>query len=181
MSRTIRNRKSRRYWSSVTGEVSYINNNMNNFDASVEVWYEPKPEKQYRKELAAAEKEYDDKVAANGGNNFYQKKIGKSVYTFYIYKPWVGRKIRKTRIRSEEEQLQKYNEEIEKLKKEWAKFTRDGRWSETACNQGFKHEAKKIVRRANKNFCHKVMKDLDYDDEAYPNGHEGDHSVWNWW
>jgi hypothetical protein len=64
--------------------------------------------------------------------------------------------------------------------KEYHTFGRDGTWNETGRNQGFKHEAKKYVRNANKKFCRKVIDGVDYDDDAMPIRKEGKQFSWNW-
>lgn len=61
---------------------------------------------------------------------------------------------------------------------------RDGRGGLTCTtiNTGFKKGAAKMTRRANKRFCKMVVEDDPrWEDTAYPNGHEGDHHIWDWW
>lgn len=62
--------------------------------------------------------------------------------------------------------------------------TRDGRngYTCTTVNSGFKKDAAKATRRANKHFCKMVLdEDPRWEDTPYPNGHEGDTYIWDWW
>lgn len=134
-----------------------------------------KTREEYDRDIKAAEARYHAKIKENGGEyyrawdwwtkEYVIRKIQLDYVSHYYYK----------RIPYPIE------EQMKDRKEEFRRFFRDGVWNETTRNQGFKHDAKKATRRANKEFCHKVMKELDYDDEAYPNGHEGDKFVWSWW
>ena len=68
-----------------------------------------------------------------------------------------------------------------KAKREFATYTRDGKWNETGRRTGFKQAAASCVRRANKRFCGAVMRDEDVDDKIYPHEHLGDYLVWSFW
>ena len=69
----------------------------------------------------------------------------------------------------------------EKAKRDFATYTRDGKWNETGRNTGFKQAAASCVRRANKRFCNAVMRDEDIDNKIYPHEHLGDYLVWSFW
>jgi hypothetical protein len=73
------------------------------------------------------------------------------------------------------------DEVIAKSKRDFSTYTRDGKWSETGKNTGFKRAAAKTVRRANAQFCSSVIRGEEYDDTIYPHEHLGDHLVWNFW
>jgi hypothetical protein len=69
----------------------------------------------------------------------------------------------------------------EKAKREFATYTRDGKWNETGRNTGFKQAAAKCVRLANKQFCGAVIRGEDIDNKIYPHNHLGDYLVWSFW
>lgn len=59
---------------------------------------------------------------------------------------------------------------------------RDGKGSETARRSGFKKEAARHVRRNNRILEKKIINSDDtWENYVYPNEHDGDHFVWNWW
>lgn len=68
-----------------------------------------------------------------------------------------------------------------KAKRNFATYTRDGKWNETGRNTGFKQAAASCVRRANKRFCNAVMRNEDIDNKIYPHEHLGDYLVWTFW
>lgn len=72
-----------------------------------------------------------------------------------------------------------FEEVIAEADKEYLRWTRD-QWSETSRNSGFKRDAARTVRRANKSYCKKVLQD-EWEELVAPNGHEGDHLIWNYW
>ncbi len=63
-----------------------------------------------------------------------------------------------------------------------AKYKRDGRYglTRTVCNTGFKKEASRVVRRANKRFCDRVVAD-NWEHDPYPITKLGSPTEWNWW
>jgi hypothetical protein len=73
------------------------------------------------------------------------------------------------------------DEVIAESKRDFATYTRDGKWNETGRNTGFKQAATRCVRRANARFCSTVIRGEEYDDTIYPHNHLGDHLVWNFW
>ena len=73
------------------------------------------------------------------------------------------------------------DEVIAKSKRDFATYTRDGKWNETNKNTGFKQAAAKTVRRANTRFCSQVKRGEEYEDKIYPHEHLGDHLVWSFW
>lgn len=91
-----------------------------------------------------------------------------------IYPKWVNKFTREKVDWSEEDARKYYGEQ-------WDRFSRDGVMAETIQRSGFKCDAKGHTRRANRKFCHKVLKGEDYDDEAYPRYHDAKYLAWNWW
>jgi len=69
----------------------------------------------------------------------------------------------------------------EKAKREFATYTRDGKWVMSGKNTGFKQAAASCVRRANKQFCNAVIRGEDIDNKIYPHEHLGDYLVWSFW
>lgn len=64
---------------------------------------------------------------------------------------------------------------------EYDSQVRDGYLCDTGRNTGFKREAKRTLRRANREFCKKVMIDEDWEDEVLPDRYLGKALKWNWW
>ena len=73
------------------------------------------------------------------------------------------------------------DEVIAKSKRDFATYTRDGKWNETGKNTGFKQAAARRVRRANSQFCSAVIRGEEYDNTIYPHEHLGDDLVWSFW
>ena len=73
------------------------------------------------------------------------------------------------------------DEVIAESKRDFATYTRDGKWNETSRNTGFKRAAASCVRRANKRFCYAVIRGEEYEDTIYPHEHLGDYLVWSFW
>ena len=73
------------------------------------------------------------------------------------------------------------DDEISEAKKEYATFTRDGKWNETGRNTGFKEASKLKIRRENKRLCNKIIKDEEYDHVSYPDRYIGKPSIWDFW
>jgi len=73
------------------------------------------------------------------------------------------------------------DEVIAESKRDFATYTRDGKWNETSRNTGFKRAAASCVRRANKRFCSAVIRGEEYEDTIYPHEHLGDYLVWSFW
>mgnify|MGYP003474351929 FL=1 len=74
-------------------------------------------------------------------------------------------------------------ETIRIAKDEFARWARDGRdgLTETSRNSGFKYDAKKTVRRANKSFCRSVLSGDDHENIPTPIRKEGKKHKWDWW
>lgn len=74
-------------------------------------------------------------------------------------------------------------ETLAKAKEEYAQWARDGRHglTKTTHNTGFKTDAKKTVRRANKSFCRAVLSGDDYENIVLPTVKLGKLHIWNWW
>lgn len=143
-----------------------------------------KPEDQYQAEVAAAELEWIETLKkasfdADGrpyiGTRWaYTGYVNRGLVLNYIYKPRPYRYHYVTIEITRED-------EIEQLRKQYAKFTRDGHWNETGRNTGFKKASAKAVRNGNRRLKTKIMKDEDYDHVSYPNDHDHDYLVWSFW
>lgn len=73
-------------------------------------------------------------------------------------------------------------QEIDDLKKQYRKFTRDGHWNETGRNTGFKHACDKDFRNKTRSMIHKVMYDkVDPDNAIFPDRKDGKQKVWDFW
>lgn len=74
------------------------------------------------------------------------------------------------------------DEVIKDATKYYNSFFRDGVGSETSRRTGFKKQAARIVRRANRCLEKNIVKgNDDWNNYAYPNHHDGDFCSWNWW
>jgi len=62
----------------------------------------------------------------------------------------------------------------------WNSWLRDGALSETSRNTGFKQQAARTVRRANKRLSTVLLKGEAYD-TPYPGYYLGKTHVWDWW
>jgi hypothetical protein len=143
-----------------------------------------KPEDQYKAECQVALNEYQEKLKTAEYDEYgrpYVWRYGwnwcnreRTVYADYIHRPCVSRYHRVDIPWSIEQ-------EIEDLKTQYRKFTRDGHWNETGCNTGFKEAAAKVTRLGNRRLEKKILKDEDYDHLPYPNEHDGDHLAWSFW
>lgn len=71
---------------------------------------------------------------------------------------------------------------ISDSKKEYKKYTRDGRFSETSRRTGYKKDSAKIIRRANRKLEHDVIVgNEEWKHHSYPDRHLGKPKIWNWW
>lgn len=72
---------------------------------------------------------------------------------------------------------------IRESKEQLKRWTRDGRDGLTSsnANTGFKTDAKKIVRRANKSFCRAVLSGDDYENIPYATDKLGKDFIYRWW
>jgi hypothetical protein len=143
-----------------------------------------KPEDQYEAEYQAAWDEYQEKLKTAEHDEYgrpYVWRYGwdwcnreRTVYAEYIHRPYVTRYHRVDIPWSVEQ-------EIDDLKTQYRKFTRDGHWNETGRNTGFKEAAAKTTRLGNRRLEKKILKDEDYDHLPYPNEHDGDYLRWSFW
>jgi len=143
-----------------------------------------KPEDQYEAEYKVAWDEYQEKLKKAEYDQYgrpYTWKYGwswcerkRTMYVEYIHRPHVSRYHRVDIPWSIEQ-------EIDDLKTQYRKFTRDGHWSETGWKTGFKEAAAKVTRLGNRRLEKKILKDEDYDHLPYPNEHDGDYLVWSFW
>lgn len=137
-----------------------------------------KDQKLFEQQLAEAKAEFDQKVKDNGGSIYYthicpwrREKVRAEIRPNYVSRfQWIS-------IDPPSEQ-QVIATALAKRKK----MTRDGHWSETTPRSGFKYDAKKTVRRANKALCKAVVSgDEMWEDKPYPTRKLGKHHVWSWW
>jgi hypothetical protein len=143
-----------------------------------------KPEDQYEAEYQAAWDEYQEKLKTAEHDEYgrpYVWRYGwdwcnreRTVYAEYIHRPYVTHYHRVNIPWSVEQ-------EIDDLKTQYRKFTRDGHWNETGRNTGFKEAAAKTTRLGNRRLEKKILKDEDYDHLPYPNEHDGDYLRWSFW
>lgn len=143
-----------------------------------------KSDEQYKAECEVVMREYNEKLKEATYDSCGRPHIVKYSWSFYtreygptyvyLYKPKVPR-YKRVQISWSVEQ------EIEELKKQYRKFTRDGHWNETGRNTGFKKAATKTIRLANRRLANKIMSEQDYDHLSYPNEHDGDYLRWAFW
>lgn len=143
-----------------------------------------KPEDQYEAECKVALAEYNEKLKGAEYDEYGRPFVWRynwlwcarnhSVFADYIHRPYVTRYHRVTIPWSVEQ-------EIDDLKSQYRKFTRDGHWNETGRNTGFKEASKMQVRLGNRRLEKKILKDEDYDYLPYPNDHDGDYLRWSFW
>ncbi len=143
-----------------------------------------KSEDQYEAECNVALAEYNEKLKKAEYDQYGRPFVWNytwiwcdrkhSVFADYIRKPYVSR-YHRIEIPWSVEQ------EIDELKAQYRKFTRDGHWNETGRNTGFKKAASKTTRLGNRRLEKKILKDDDYDHLPYPNEHDGDHLRWSYW
>lgn len=111
--------------------------------------------------------------------NVERYKTSATVFTYYYYRNEVP--TRRTSGYKRVAIEKSMDEVIAESKRDFATYTRDGKWNETGRNTGFKQAAAKCVRRANARFCSTVLRGEEYDDTIYPHEHLGDELVWNFW
>lgn len=76
---------------------------------------------------------------------------------------------------------QSVEEALEEANDYYDRVTRDGWAAETSQRTGYKHATARQLRRENRRLCRRVMKDDDWDHEAYPSRKEGKHKIWDFW
>ena len=163
MSRTYRKRS---YTEDET-KVQYINRGIANLNrAARTAILTPHNKKQFELDHAAYEKELRN-YYKSGGQPQYKRPVEPRIYNYYIG-VWV-------------ELDYDYDEEVERLSKEYDKFKRDGHWNETSLNTGFKKQTAQELRRKNRKFCRKAMVDEDYENTPMPIRKEGKARRWDWW
>jgi hypothetical protein len=130
----------------------------------------------YEARIAEAQRDYEARVAANGG------------HTKYLSKDWLGRwdlhTIRCDYVsRWERYQVDVTREEcINNAERDYDKFKRDGRWNETGVNTAFKKKVARDLRRNNNKICKRVLADdIDIDGTAMPSRKDGKARVWDFW
>ncbi len=137
-----------------------------------------KPNDQYEAEWEAAWAKYHETLKKASydayGRPYVWMQSWRGFIEHYIREPYVS-KYHRIEVPWSVEQ------EIEELKKQYRKFTRDGHWNETGRNTGFKEGSKKTVRLGNRRLEKKIMSGEDYDHLPYPNEHDGDFLRWSFW
>lgn len=114
----------------------------------------------------------------------YQRQLKRYAETGTWVEYWPYRcepPVRKTSGYKRVEVEKRMDEVIAKTKRNFATYTRDGKWNETGKNTGFKQAAARCVRRANSRFCSTVIRGEEYDNTIYPHDHLGDYLVWSFW
>jgi hypothetical protein len=172
MSRTYR--KPYHHWYTFANREAYIKSQLDRFYKGYKHVKVRRSYDEWKTLDDNAQKEYDEAIKANGGEwveyfcvwrkEKHIRKIYRRIISKYKYVKvdW-----------SKEEAIKEYGQKYDR-------FSRDGYFSETYRKTGFKNEANRQVRRFNKNFCNKVLKD-EWEDEAYPNRKLGKKYKWNWW
>jgi hypothetical protein len=131
---------------------------------------------EYAAEMAKAESEYQAEITANGGNTM------KLILTYWprhlslveIHRNYVFR------WKYETVELS-YDDVVNNTMQTRAKMQRDGCWTETSRNTGYKGSTKRELRRRNKEICRHVIAEEDFDAMVYPIRKEGKSHVWDWW
>lgn len=114
----------------------------------------------------------------------YQRQLKRYVETGTWVEYWPYRSeppVRKTSGYKRVAVEKRMDEVIAESKRDFATYTRDGKWNETGQNTGFKRAASRCVRRANARFCSSVIRGEEYENKIYPHDHLGDYLVWSFW
>lgn len=196
MSRTYRNPRIR----VEHNEISYLNSRLWSPHRNYEYVYVPKSKEEYETEYKEALKKHEAeqkriKLFALEWN----EEVEVHPYLWYKDGDDYFRVCRYTGLRRRNVFLPPYksNVEIRPLTKEqieerrekdrmkdvqyYRRTSRDGFLAKGRRAGGFKTKAKRTVRRANKAYCNKVLRDEDWEDISYPNEHIGDTFVWDFW
>lgn len=139
------------------------------------VWVK-KTQEEYEHDLQCARKEYEKRIAENGGHTeyFVWSRLFKRYETRTIRERWVGRK-RRVQIPYTREEC------IADALEERAEMQRDGHWSDTSRSSGFRNDCARALRRKNRRLCHNIIADQEYDHQPYPSRKEGKAKIWDWW
>jgi len=134
-----------------------------------------KPQEQYNAEREAAYAKYYELLKKASYDEYGRPYVWRGLYHDYIREPYISRY---TRI----DIPWSIEQEAEELKKQYQEFSRDGHWSETSRNSGFKHACDKEFRNKTRCMIHKVMHDkVDPDEAVFPDRKDGKHKIWDFW
>ena len=147
-----------------------------------------KPKKQYEEEVRKAQEKCDREIEN-------ARELGKPTYTLDIRQTYDCNRVPRIRWEFYKKPLYTpafisryvyikkpldYNDIVEEVMEERHRLQRDGNMSETGRRTGFKKDAASTVRRANKNFCYKVMKG-EWENDPYPIRKQGKTLAWDYW
>lgn len=110
----------------------------------------------------------------NEAREIYLAEMKESCGIWTVYERYINPKTRVYYTITAEE----YERE---LRNDYRKFKRDCMFYETGRNTGYKDDASKTVRIANKRLAQRILKDEEYDNVSYPDRHLGKTHKWNWW
>lgn len=174
MSRTYRKPR----WYRETTERSHIDRELQwwrRSDGKKSKWVRRSKE-DYELEKAIAFVEFEAVVRENGGEE--------KTYWCHWSKKWRTRKIRPRHVSRKKRVTVEwtYEDAVNEAKDFYQRMTRDGYFTVSSRSSGFKNEAGRCVRRANKRYCDAVLKDEDHWDEcSAPTRKMGKDLRWNWW
>lgn len=182
MSRTYRKPR----WVVEETDETYIDRQLNLERRFPTVWQRVrKTKEEYEADYAKAKAEFDEDIRKNGPYAHrwildlasYNAKIGFTrTYTQYEKHFFPPSKYKRIKIDPPSDE-----DTIAKAKAWRSKLTWDGTCTETTRRSGFKKDAAHEVRRSNKRFCDKIVRDDDWEDDPYPIRKEGSHYKWSWW
>lgn len=133
-----------------------------------------KPQEQYDAEVRAAHEEWLAMIAAAKKGTDFNSALHRLTNFRNIRERWVPRW---TRVLVEESEQQV----IAEARASYARRTRDGHWNETGRNWGFKRQAARTLRRADRAFESMILRGEDHEDVLYPGPHLGKKFIWDWW
>lgn len=173
MSRTTRKPR----WYCEHNEVSFINND---YHIELSYYYITKRTRRDKDvvnaEIAAANKKYEEAVAANGGTavlaSTYCSWLG-TVHQRYIQRDYVSRF-------TYEKVFVGKQYFIEEAKAKYKALTRDGSMSESGRKKAFRKDCARTTRRANKRFCKAVLDDA-WEHLSAPSYSDTSYKVWSYW
>lgn len=130
----------------------------------------------YEARIAKAQRDFEARIAANGGRTEAVVKNWRGDWTVYTIRP--------ARVnRWEYEEVDVTREEcIAEAEYDYDKFKRDGHWSESSRNSSFKKHCAKDLRHKNKEVITKILKgEDDWDQKPFPDTYMGKQYIWDYW
>lgn len=165
MSRTYRNKARFTH----LNEAHYIEEQLNKFNIryDVEHFWLPGMEEKYKADYAKYEKDL--------------ARYHKSDWMFrpqeplrYLYRGWYKK--------LKEFDQKEYDEEVKETRRNFKKYSRDGRWNETGRNKGFKHACKKADRSKTRTIINNIKHGkADFDEVCFPDKKDGKCRIWDFW